>query len=119
MKTHTTIGAEILAGGSSPYMQMGQEFALSHHERWDGTGYPNKLSGEAIPLSARIMSVCDVYDALRSERPYKPAYDHTKSISIIRDGDDRIKNCHFDPEILDVFLSRGVDFAEVYDSMSD
>jgi putative two-component system response regulator len=119
MKKHTTIGAEILAGGSSPYMKMGLEIALSHHERWDGSGYPNGLSGENIPLSARIMSVCDVYDALRSERPYKPAYDHEKALGIIRDGDERIKNTHFDPDVLDAFLSKSDDFEQIYDSMSN
>jgi len=119
MKTHTTIGAEILAGGSSPYMQMGQEIALSHHERWDGRGYPHKLAAENIPLSARIMSICDVYDALRSKRPYKHGYDHAKAINIIRDGDKHIENAHFDPDILDAFLSRDADFGEIYDSMSD
>lgn len=118
MKQHTIIGAEILAGGSSPYMQMGQEIALSHHERWDGSGYPHKLSDKEIPLSARIMSVCDVYDALRSKRPYKPAFDHDKSIGIIRNGDERIKKSHFDPVVLEAFLSRSADFGEIYDSMS-
>lgn len=119
MKTHTTIGAQILAGGSSPYIQMGKEIALSHHERWDGRGYPHKLAGEDIPLSARIMSICDVYDALRSKRPYKPGYDHAKAINIIRNGDERVTSSHFDPGIMDTFLSRSADFAEIYDSMSD
>lgn len=119
MQTHTTIGAQILTGGSSPYIQMGKEIALSHHERWDGRGYPHKLAGEDIPLSARIMSICDVYDALRSKRPYKPGYDHTEAINIIRDGDKRITNSHFDPTIMDTFLSRGADFDEIYNSMSD
>ncbi len=118
MQTHTTIGAEILAGGSSPYIQMGQEIALSHHERWDGRGYPHKLAGEEIPLSARIMSICDVYDALRSKRPYKPSYDHAEAISIIRDGDERVKSSHFDPGIMDIFLSRSSDFDEIYNSTS-
>ncbi len=118
MKTHTTIGAEILAGSSSPFIQMGQEIALSHHERWDGRGYPHKLAGEDIPLSARIMSICDVYDALRSKRVYKSGYDHAEAINIIRDGDKRISNSHFDPDIMDTFLSRGVDFDEIYNSTS-
>jgi putative two-component system response regulator len=119
MQTHTTIGAEILAGGSSPYMQMGVEIALSHHECWDGSGYPHQLAGEDIPLSARIMSICDVYDALRSERPYKPGYGHAESINIIRNGDKRITNSHFDPEVMDTFLSKDSDFAEIYDAMSN
>ncbi|MES0371376.1 MAG: HD domain-containing phosphohydrolase [Mariprofundaceae bacterium] len=118
MKRHTTIGAEILAGGSSPYMQMGHEIALSHHERWDGSGYPHNLAGEDIPLSARIMSICDIYDALRSKRPYKSAFNHAKAIRIIRDGDERIKCSHFDPAVLEAFLSKSADFGEIYDSIS-
>lgn len=119
MKRHTTIGAEILAGGSSPYMNMGQEIALSHHERWDGTGYPHGLSGEDIPLSARIMALCDVYDALRSKRPYKSSIEHHKVVELIRHGDDRIKRSHFDPEIADVFLSSNNVFEDIFETMSD
>jgi len=119
MKRHTTIGAEILAGGSSPYVRMGQEIALSHHERWDGSGYPNKLIGKDIPLAARIMAVCDVYDALRSDRPYKPAYEHDKCVEIIRNGDERIKRSHFDPEIIDVFLAKHKAFEDIYQTISD
>ncbi len=119
MKRHTTIGAEILAGGSSPYVKMGQEIARSHHERWDGSGYPYNLSGENIPLAARIMALCDVYDALRSKRPYKPAYEHHKAVEIIRTGDERIKPSHFDPEIREVFLSNDSLFEGVYENMSD
>ncbi|MDT8375258.1 MAG: response regulator [Mariprofundaceae bacterium] len=119
MQRHTTIGGEILNSGSSPYMQMGKEIALSHHERWDGSGYPYGLVGEDIPLSARIMSICDVYDALRSKRPYKSGYDHAMAIDIIRSGDDRITTSHFDPDIMDTFLSREADFGEIFDSMDD
>lgn len=119
MKQHTTIGAEILAGSSSPYMMMGREIAQSHHERWDGSGYPNGLVGEAIPLPARIMSICDVYDALRSQRPYKRAFDHAKAVEIIRNGDERIKPTHFDPAVMQAFLSSHEAFADIYASMSD
>jgi len=119
MKRHTTIGAEILAAGTSPYVKMGKDIALSHHERWDGSGYPNKLVGEDIPLAARIMAVCDVYDALRSDRPYKPAYEHDKSIDIIRNGDERIKHSHFDPEILKAFLNNHKAFEDIYEMARD
>jgi len=119
MKKHTMIGAEILAGASSPYFRMGQEIALSHHERWDGSGYPYNLAGEDIPFAARIMSVCDVYDALRSRRPYKPAFEHAKVIEVITNGDERIQPSHFDPDILAAFLSNDSDYDEIYNAMSD
>jgi len=119
MKQHTTIGAEILTGGSSPYVKMGKEIALSHHERWDGSGYPNGLSGENIPLAARIMALCDVYDALRSKRPYKSAYEHNRCVEIIRNSDKRIKRSHFDPEITDAFLANHNSFEDIYEMLSD
>jgi putative two-component system response regulator len=74
MRRHAAIGAEILSGSNSPLLQMAEEIALSHHERWDGRGYPHKLAGEAIPLTARIVAVADVFDALTHERPYKKAW---------------------------------------------
>jgi len=105
MKTHTVIGGNILAGNSSPYLQMGEEIALAHHERWDGGGYPFGLKGEAIPVAARIMQLADVYDALRSERPYKKAFDHAKSLEIITQGDGRTNPSHFDPDVLAAFVN--------------
>ena len=88
MKSHTTIGKEYLcrALAKSPknkYLRMGMEIAGSHHEKWDGGGYPEGLAGEAIPLSARIMALVDVYDALRSARVYKEAYPHSQAVAII------------------------------------
>jgi len=79
---------------------MAYEIAIHHHERWDGKGYPNKLEGEQIPLSARIVSVADVYDALRSKRVYKPAFDHEKSMTIIKEG----RGTQFDPDVVDAFI---------------
>jgi putative two-component system response regulator len=114
MKTHTLAGAEILANKTSPYLQMGAEIALSHHERWDGSGYPNKLKGEGIPLAARIMTICDVYDALRSKRPYKSAFDHARAVEVIVKGDGRTLPEHFDPSILDTFKKAGETFREIY-----
>jgi putative two-component system response regulator len=119
MKTHTTIGAEILEGSTSPYLQMAVDIAKHHHERWDGKGYPNGLKGEEIPLTARIMNICDQYDALRSERPYKPSFDHEKSCDIILVGSDRTSPEHFDPEVLETFRKCRGRFAEIYEELRD
>ncbi|MDQ6958048.1 MAG: response regulator [Mariprofundaceae bacterium] len=116
MQTHTTIGAGILKGHSSPYLQMGHDIALSHHERWDGGGYPRGIKGEAIPFPARIMQICDVYDALRSKRPYKPAFDHAKTMHIITKGDGRTDPAHFDPDILSTFRENADMFRDIYEN---
>ena len=115
MKTHVTVGASILSGTQSPYLKMGAEIALNHHERWDGGGYPRGLDGESIPLSARIMNLCDIYDALRSRRPYKPAFDHARAVEILVRGDSRTKPEHFDPELLNVFAERNESFREIFE----
>ncbi|MGD9344137.1 MAG: HD domain-containing phosphohydrolase, partial [Desulfuromonadales bacterium] len=117
MKTHTSVGAEILKGSNSPYLQMAVDIAEYHHERWDGKGYPKGLQGEEIPLTARIMNICDQYDALRSERPYKPAFNHEKSCAIILQGSDRTSPEHFDPEVLEAFRKCRKKFAEIYDEL--
>lgn len=119
MRTHSALGAKILSNSSSPYIQMGCDIALNHHERWDGSGYPNGLRGEAIPLSARIMQIADVYDALRSRRPYKPAFDHTRAVDIISQGDGRVQPGHFDPQVLACFVQRADRFAVIYDRLLD
>jgi putative two-component system response regulator len=105
MKTHASIGANTLMVVHNKYpkntfLKMGIAIARSHHERWDGSGYPDGLAGERIPLSARIMAVADVYDALRSRRPYKPAFAHDRCVKIISEGSGR----HFDPGVVDAFL---------------
>ncbi|MDT8375458.1 MAG: two-component system response regulator [Mariprofundaceae bacterium] len=115
MKTHTTTGATIMAGSSSPYLQMGEQIALGHHERWDGSGYPNGIKGDAIPLAARIMQIADIYDALRSKRPYKKAFDHATSVEIITKGDGRTEPSHFDPDVLAAFKSRADTMNEIFE----
>jgi HD-GYP domain-containing protein (c-di-GMP phosphodiesterase class II) len=100
MKTHAAIGASMLAGSPSPLVQLGEEIARTHHERWDGSGYPAGLSGEAIPLAGRICAICDVFDALRSRRPYKDAWTLDQAIAEIA----RQRGRHFDPALVDLFL---------------
>jgi len=98
---------------------MVREIALSHHERWDGTGYPQGLRGEQIPLPARIMQLADVYDALRSPRPYKPPFSHEKSLEIILKGDGRTHPGHFDPAVLQAFRGMTDRFREIYQAHAD
>lgn len=119
MKGHAAFGAKILEKGGSPYTQMGAVIALNHHERWDGTGYPNGLKGEAIPFPARLMNIADVYDALRSKRPYKPAFSHEKSLGIILEGDGRTRPEHFDPQVLAAFGKCAERWREIHDSNAD
>ncbi|MBI3478947.1 MAG: response regulator [Nitrosomonadales bacterium] len=116
MKGHAAMGAEILGNSKSPYLMMGAEIALNHHERWDGRGYPNGKRGEAIPLAARIMNIGDIYDALRSKRPYKPAFDHLKTVDIITRGDGRTQPEHFDPVILATFKQNHQSFYDIFDT---
>jgi putative two-component system response regulator len=106
MKTHTTIGRDaILAAekkldASTSFLRHARETACSHHEKWDGSGYPSGLSGDEIPVSARLMAVADVYDALTSKRVYKEAFSQEKAVSIIREG----SGTHFDPDAVSTFL---------------
>lgn len=102
MRQHTLIGSRILADSSSDILQAGQVIALSHHEWWDGTGYPNGLVGESIPLWARICAVADVFDAVTSRRPYKPAFTNEVAFEILHEG----RGTHFDPQVIDTFFGR-------------
>lgn len=123
MKTHTLIGAGTLRRIHARYpknafLQMGIAIAQSHHERWDGGGYPDRLAGEAIPLSARIMALADVYDALRSKRTYKEPFSHERSCAIILEGE----GTHFDPAVIEAFRGIESDFAEIrrqFDELAD
>jgi putative two-component system response regulator len=100
MKEHTTIGAEMLSGSSSPLMRLAEEIASSHHERWDGKGYPRGLAGRDIPLSGRIVAVADVFDALTHERPYKDAWHFERVINELCD----MRGSQFDPKVVNAFL---------------
>jgi putative two-component system response regulator len=119
IKKHPIIGAKILGGSNSPILQSAERFALYHHERWDGTGYPNGLKGKEIPFEGRIMVIADQYDALRMKRPYKPAYSHEQAVKIIKEGDGRTSPSHFDPEVLDAFLNFHTFFQEIYESFKE
>ncbi|HEY5476611.1 MAG TPA: HD domain-containing phosphohydrolase [Tepidiformaceae bacterium] len=116
MKGHTLIGWAILGDSKSAYLQMGAEIALSHHEQWDGGGYPNGLRSEDIPLSARITSVCDVYDAVRSQRPYKSALSRAAAVDILMHGDDRTRPTQFDPEVLAAFSRNEQTLNDIFES---
>ena len=114
MQAHTRISGECLFQiqqclGDSNFLTLAHEIAVFHHERWDGSGYPSKLAGEAIPLSARIVAIADVYDALSARRVYKDAYDHKRCVEIIRAESGK----QFDPRLVDVFLEIESEFAQV------
>jgi len=102
MKDHTVIGWKLLTGSKSDMLAMGARIALNHHERFDGTGYPNGSKGQTIPMEGRIVMAVDVYDALRSKRPYKPSFDHRTAMDIVLKGDNRLPRSSFDPDILAV-----------------
>jgi putative two-component system response regulator len=133
MKQHSQIGAEALsaailrvfekrglrqhesAGFALQFLEIARQIALSHHEKWDGSGYPNRLSGEAIPLPGRLMALADVFDALSCKRHYKEAFPHDKVVSILRNN----RGTHFDPDIVDAFLMNESAFFEIAERYAD
>ena len=119
MKTHTTAGSEIITSAidmvsedDSGYLQEARNLAHYHHEKWNGKGYPDGLSGTDIPLSARIMAVADVFDALVSKRSYKDGFPFEKAMSIIKEG----RGEHFDPAIVDAFVNAGDEVRQIMES---
>jgi putative two-component system response regulator len=122
MQRHAELGAAAIAAAqgevgnkNTSFLEYARQIALSHHERWDGTGYPQQLAGDAIPLAGRLMAIADVYDALISRRVYKPAFTHDAAIAIMREESGR----HFDPEILSCMLSIAGRFDEIAQRFSD
>lgn len=122
MKTHATLGAEaimvaekVLDESETSFLRFAREIAQNHHEKWDGSGYPAGLKGEAIPLSGRLMAVADVYDALISKRVYKPAFSHDEAAALIRDG----RGKHFDPAIVDAFVEIEGEFKSIAAEFAD
>lgn len=114
MEGHTVLGYEALVkaeqmGGESLFLTHGKNMCLTHHERWDGQGYPKGLAGKAIPLEGRLMAICDVYDALLSKRVYKPPFPHKKTLQIMAEGRAKL----FDPAILDLFLEKAALFRQI------
>lgn len=121
MKTHSVKGESMLQrslremGGENEMLAFACQIARSHHERWDGSGYPDGLAGEEIPLAARLMAVADVYDALRSRRPYKQAFSHAEAVEVVVQG----RGSHFDPLLVEAFLSLESVFAEIAIKLAD
>ena len=114
-KSHTFMGEMIMDVQSSPIITMAAKIALTHHEKWDGTGYPLGLKGEDIPLAGRITAVADVFDALSSKRPYKPAFELDRCFQIMEEG----RGTHFDPKVLDAFLACREAVTQVHAELAD
>ena len=119
MKTHVEIGYQTLKNIDKRYqknafLQMGLDITRYHHERWDGTGYLAERKGENIPLSARIMALADVYDALRSKRVYKPPFSHENAVAMIQEE----SGTHFDPTLVELFVASAHEFKELFDQLT-
>lgn len=115
MKRHTTMGATILKGSTVPFIQMGARIAIGHHEKWDGSGYPRGLAGEAISLEARITALVDVYDAVSNRRHYKEPWPEDKVVKLIGEG----SGTHFDPRLVGVFLTHLNRFRDILNANPD
>jgi putative two-component system response regulator len=119
MRKHPVIGAQLLEGSKSPLLEMARQIALTHHERWDGSGYPAGLLGEAIPMAGRIVMLADCYDNLRMDRSYKPRVNHGEAVDVLLAGDDKSQPAHFDSKVLAGFGEIQGQFASVFDLFQD
>ena len=115
MQKHTTIGAQILQQCSHPAFRLAEQIALHHHEKWDGSGYPAGLVGDAIPVSARLMALADVFDALMTRRVYKQPFSLDETTRIICEG----RGKHFDPDVVDAFMACRERFADIASRFAD
>lgn len=115
LKSHTSVGMQIMGSTSSPVLKLAAVIAASHHEKWDGSGYPKGLSGNAIPIEGRIVAVADVFDALSSARPYKKAFPLEQCLQILQEGREK----HFDPRVLDAFMNRIDDVIVIREQYED
>jgi putative two-component system response regulator len=119
MKLHPGIGGKILSGSVHEWIELAESIALSHHERWDGTGYPKGLRGEEIPFEGRLVMLCDQYDALRSKRPYSSSLSHRDVFKVLTEGDGRTSPGHFDPDVLNAFVKVAPQFDKIFDVHQD
>jgi putative two-component system response regulator len=119
MEDHTIAGHRILSAARAPVLECAANIARHHHERWDGSGYPFGLRGRAIPFEARIVAVCDVYDAIRSRRPYKPALTHDEACDALLHGDGRTSPDHFDPTVMAAFRRTKAMLDETFHKMGE
>jgi putative two-component system response regulator len=115
MKQHTVIGGQILGNSDSEILQISERIAITHHEKYDGTGYPYGVKGDSIPLEGKIVAIADVFDALTSPRCYKPAFPVEKALAIIKEG----SGTHFDPSVVEAFLKGLEEILKVREKFSN
>ena len=115
MKTHAQLGAEILSGSDSEVLQLAEVIAVTHHEKWDGSGYPNGLKGDAIPVAGQIIALADVFDALTTERPYKKAWSVPDAMKFIEEN----SGSHFNPKLVDLWKEILPDILEIRENYAE